>query len=370
MKTLSTTLLLAALFATPLAAHEGHDHGDERKAQPNFGATPQRLADGTVFLPKSAQRQMGVRTLPAAVEQVPRSIELAGRVVIDPQRGGRMQAMIAGRLEAAGPQGLPVAGQQVRRGEVLARVVPAAGQIERSNQAAQLAELQAARQLAERRLTRLRELADTVPRREIEAAESALLSLNGRIAAIGNGLSGRDALVAPVDGVIAASNAVAGQVVEARELIFEIVTPDSLHVEALAYEALDPGRVRSASLAIGSGSIDLQLAGANRRLREQALPLIFASRAPGAGLLLPLGQPVTLQVHLDDNADGVPLPQRALVRSPANETIVWVKTAPERFAPRPLRMQPLDGSRVLVVAGLQAGERVVVDGAALLNQIR
>ncbi|PKO33048.1 MAG: hypothetical protein CVU34_14790 [Betaproteobacteria bacterium HGW-Betaproteobacteria-7] len=370
MNKLTITLLLAALFAAPLAAHEGHDHGDEKKALPNLGDTPQRLPDGTVFLPKTAQRQIGVRTLPAAEEQVARSIELQGKVVMDPQRGGRVQAMIAGRLEAANAQGLPVAGQRVRKGEVLAWVVPSAGQIERSNQAAQLAELKAARQLAERRRARLQELADTVPQREIEAAASEVLSLNGRIAAIGGGLSGRDALVAPVSGVIAASNAVVGQVVEARELIFEIVAPDSLHVEALAYEALDLGAVAAASLAIGEQSIELQLVGASRRLREQALPLIFGSRAAGVGLRLPLGQPVTLQVRLRESASGLPLVQRALVRSPANETMVWVKTAPERFAPKPVRSQPLDGSRVLVVGGLQAGKRVVVDGAPLLNQIR
>ena len=91
--------------------------------------------------------------------------------------------------------------------------------------------------------------------------------------------------------------------------------------------------------------------------------MLFRSR-------LPLGQPVTLQVRLRESASGLPLVQRALVRSPANETMVWVKTAPERFAPKPVRSQPLDGSRVLVVGGLQAGKRVVVDGAPLLNQIR
>lgn len=370
MRKQTIALLLAALFAAPLAAHEGHDHGDEKKALPNLGNTPQRLADGTVFLPKTAQRQIGVRTLPVAEEQVPRTLELPGKVIMDPQRGGRVQAMIAGRIEAAGPQGLPVAGQRVRKGEVLARVVPSAGQLERAGQAAQLAELKAARQLAERRLARLQELADTVPRREIEAAESEVASLNGRIAAIGGGLSGRDALLAPVDGVIAASNAVLGQVVEARELVFEVVAPDSLHVEALAYEALDLGSVAGASLAIGEQSLDLQLVGASRRLREQALPLVFASRASGAGLRLPLGQPVKLQVALRETLTGLPLAQRALVRSPANETMVWVKSAPERFTPRPVRTQPLDGARVLVVGGLQAGERVVVDGAPLLNQIR
>jgi membrane fusion protein, heavy metal efflux system len=370
MKRLSLVILLAALAVPPLAAHEGHDHGDEKKALPNLGNTPQRLPDGTVFLPKTAQRQIGVRTLPVAGEQVPRTLELPGKVIMDPQRGGRVQAMIAGRIEAAGPQGLPVAGQRVRRGEVLARVVPSAGQLERAGQAAQVAELKAARQLAERRLARLQELSDTVPRREIEAAESDVLSLNGRIAALGDGLAGRDALLAPVDGVIAASNAVLGQVVEARELVFEIVAPDSLHVEALAYETFDLGAVAAASLAVGEQSLALQLVGASRRLREQALPLVFASRATGAGLRLPLGQPVKLQVALRETLTGLPLPQRVLVRSPANETMVWVKTAPERFAPRPVRTQPLDGARVLVVSGLVAGERVVVDGAALLNQIR
>lgn len=370
MRNLTIALLLAVVFAAPLAAHEGHDHGDEKKALPNLGNTPQRLPDGSVFLPKTAQRQIGIRTQAVAEEQVARSLELPGKVIMDPQRGGRVQAMIAGRLEGAGRQGLPVAGQRVRKGEVLARVVPAAGQIERASLVAQLAELQAARQLTERRLARLQELADTVPRREIDAAESELLSLKGRIAAIGGGLSGSDALVAPVDGVIAASNAVAGQVVEARELIFEIVAPDSLHVEALAYETLDLGAVAAASLAIGEQNLELQLVGASRRLREQALPLVFASRAPGAGLRLPLGQPVKLQVRLRESARGLPLVQRALVRSPANETMVWVKKAPERFMPKPVRSQPLDGSRVLVVSGLQPGERVVVDGAGLLNQIR
>ena len=51
--------------------------------------------------------------------------------------------------------------------EVLAWIVPALGQIDRANQGALLAELQAAHALAERRLARLRELSGTVPGKEI-----------------------------------------------------------------------------------------------------------------------------------------------------------------------------------------------------------
>nr|MBL8412219.1 efflux RND transporter periplasmic adaptor subunit [Dechloromonas sp.] len=370
MKRLTSIFCALLLAAQPLFAHEGHDHGDEKQALPNLGNTPQRLPDGVVFLPKTAQRQMGVRTEPVVAAELAQTLELPGKVVMDPHLGGRVQAMIAGRIEAAGPHGLPSAGSRVKKGEVLAWVVPAAGQIERSNQAALLAELKAGRQLAEKRLNRLRELSDTVPRKEIEAAESELASLNGRIAAVGAGLSGREALVAPVAGILAASNALVGQVVEPKELIFEIVDPDSLHIEALAYEPLDVGQVAEAGIAIGDRSVPLNFIGASRRLREQALPLIFENHAIGAGLALPLGQPVKIQLRLKASVKGLPIPLKALTRNQANEIMVWVKVAPERFAPRVVRTMPFDGVRVIVAAGLAAGDRVVVEGAALINQIR
>jgi membrane fusion protein, heavy metal efflux system len=370
MKHPLSALLVLSLLALPLAAHEGHDHGDEKKALPNLGNTPQRQADGSVFLPKSAQRQMAVRTLPVAAEDVPRVLELAGKVVMDPNRGGRVQTMISGRIEAAGNKGLPAGGQRVKQGEVLAWVVASAGQIERAGQSAQLAALKAEHGLAEKRLARLQSLADSVPRKEIEAAESAVQSLAAQISAIGGGLAGREALVAPVSGVIAASNVVVGQVVEARELVFEIIDPDRLSIEALAYEPVAIDAVKSASVALGETALALTLSAANRRLRDQALPLLFGHQGAGAGMLLPLGQPVRIQLQLQSTVQGVPVPQQAMTRSPANETMVWVKTAPERFAPRPVTTVPLDGVRLLVTAGLKSGDRVVTDGASLISQIR
>jgi hypothetical protein len=352
MRVYLLSLLLAGL-SLPLAAHEGHDH-DEKKPLVAPGNTPQRLPDGSVFLPKSAQRGMGVLTVKTVEADVPKSLELAGRVIMDPHLGGRVQAMIPGRIETAGPHGLPAAGSKVRKGEVLAWVVPSSGAIERSNQSALLAELKASQGLAEKRLNRLHELADTVPKKDIEAAESEVASLKGRIAAVGAGLSGREALVAPVSGVLAASNAVVGQVVEPKELIFEVIDPDSLHIEASAYER----------------SVPLTYIGASRRLREQALPLMFENHATGAGLTLPLGQPVKVQVALKATVRGLPLPMAALTRNTANQVVVWVKTAPERFESRAVQTQPLDGVRVVVTGGLKAGERAVVQGASLISQIR
>ena len=365
------TLLLATVLSAPLPAlaGPGHDHGDAPPAPTGNG--PSRQPDGSVFLPKPAQRQLGVRTLVAATGQHAKAFELAGTVVMDPNAGGKVQAVLAGRLEA-GPKGLPGVGQAVRKGEVLAYVLPTAGAIERSNQLAQQAELRAARDLAARRVARLTELADTVPRKDIEAAESELQSLTQRLGAVGAGLATRDALVAPVSGVIASANAVAGQVVDARELVFEVVDPSRLRIEALAYDPAQAQSVAGATLAVGGQRVPLRFVGAARSLRDQAQPLQFAGDSSVLGTLahLAIGQPVRVFVQSTDKVDGVQVPAAALLRNPANQTIVWVKESPERFAPRVVTAVPLDGTSVAVTSGLKPGDRVTTQGATLINQVR
>ena len=359
--------LVSASASWNAFAGEGHDHGDEGPVVAG-GNGPQRQADGSVFLPKPAQRQIGVRTLVTEAGELPRTTALAGKVVMDPNAGGKVQAMVAGRLEA-GPQGLPSVGQAVKKGVVLAYVSPSTDQIERSNQMAQLAELHAARALVEKRLVRLMELADTVPRKEIEAAESELASLRARSKAIGGGLNARDVLTAPVSGVIASTNAVSGQVVDARELVFEIVDPKRLRVEALSYDPEIAADVASASLAVGDQRIPLTFIGAARSLREQALPLTFAAEGEALAFLA-VGQPVEVFVQSRSTQQGVSVPAASVLKNSANQTIVWVKTAPERFESRTVTIAPLDGVNIAVTSGLEAGERVAPRAATLINQIR
>lgn len=360
------SLAASMSLSGPVSAGEGHDHGDAPPAANGNG--PKRQPDGSVFLPKPAQRQLALRTAPVVEAEWPKSFELAGKVVMDPNAGGKVQAAMAGRVEA-GPQGLPSVGQSVRKGQVLAYVLPSNGALERSGQVAQLAELRAAKSLADKRVARLKELADTVPRKDIEAAEAEALGLSERIAALGAGLSNRDALVAPVSGVIASSHAVAGQVVDARELVFEVVDPTRLRVEALAYDAAQAMDVAAGSMAIGADKVALKFLGSARSLREQALPMQFAAEGKAlAGLAV--GQPVRVYAQSKSRTKGISVPVASLLKNPANQTIVWVKEAPERFEPRVVTYEPLDGVSVAVTSGLNAGDRVVTQGASLLNQVR
>ncbi|KAB2891883.1 MAG: HlyD family efflux transporter periplasmic adaptor subunit [Burkholderiaceae bacterium] len=176
-------------------------------------------------------------------------------------------------------------------------------------------------------------------------------------------------LVAPVDGVIAASNAVLGQVVEAREVLFEIIDPQRLMVEALAY---DPAIV--ATLAGASGiphygpALQLALIGGAQQMREQALPVLFRITPPLPPLAV--GQPVKVVAQTRQTLKGIAVPLAAIVKDGAGDSAVWVHDAPEHYVSKKVRARQLDGANVAVTEGLSAGDRIVTEGAAVLSQVR
>ena len=366
-------LLVSLAYAAPGAHGPNGEHLDAPGAAVNASGLA-RLPDGSVNVPKQAQRRMAIRTVLAPESDAAATVEMPGRVVMDPNASGRVQAVYGGRIEP-GPRGLPVAGQSVKRGEVLAYVRPSAEPYAVGTQQAQLAELRAQRQLAEQRVQRLEGLEGTVPRKEIEAARSEAMSLAERERSIGGSLVARETLTAPVSGVIARADLVVGQVVEPRDVLFEVVDPARMLVEATTADAAVAARVAGASLQ-GVPEVTLRLLGVSRSLRDGVLPLTFAvtPAKPGAAqresLPLAIGQPVTVVAQSKERIKGVVLPAQAVVRNPSNEPIVWIKSGAERFIPQPVQYRPLDASTVVVTQGLSADNRVVVQGAPLIAQIR
>ena len=371
---LAMTLAAGMLTLSPVHAGPGaHGPNGEHLDAPSAATNPSglvRLPDGSVNVPKMAQRRMAIRTVLSAESEAASTVEMPGRVVMDPNASGRVQAVYGGRIEP-GAKGLPVAGQAVKRGEVLAYVRYQAEPFSKGAQQAQLAELRAQRQLAEQRVQRLDGLEGTVPRKEIDAARTEAASLVERERSIGNSLVAREALTAPVSGVIARADLVVGQVVEPRDVLFEVVDPARMQVEATTADAKVAASVAGASLQ-GMPEVSLRLLGVSRALRDGVLPLTFAVTAVKAGTALPIaiGQPVTVVAQSRERIKGVVLPAQAIVRNPSNEPIVWIKSGAERFIPQPVQFRSLDASTVVVTQGLSADNRVVVQGAPLIAQIR
>ena len=85
---------------------------------------------------------------------------------------------------------------------------------------------------------------------------------------------------------------------------------------------------------------------------------------------LAVGQPVTVVASLNEQVKGFVLPAQAVVRNSANEPVVWIKSGAERYIPQPVQYRSLDAATVVVTQGLGADNRVVVQGAPLIAQIR
>jgi membrane fusion protein, multidrug efflux system len=78
------------------------------------------------------------------------------------------------------------------------------------------------------------------------------------------------------------------------------------------------------------------------------------------GLLLP-GLYVRVRLAQAEVADGVWLPQQAVARGATGETVLVVGEDGS-VAARPVKVGPAQGGKALVLSGLKAGEKVVVDG--------
>ncbi len=367
-------ILLMGLVAGSATAQAGpgHDHGAAASTAPAARSdAPRRLPDGSVFLAKSTQRLLEIRTTAAQEEAAGQAISLIGRVVSDPNRGGLVQSTVGGRVVPP-EAGLPRLGQTVRRGDVLALIEPPLPAADRTTIGERQGEIDQLIASAETRLARARTLAATGAgiRTQVVDIEIELEGLRRRRIFLSQARAAPEILRAPADGVIASGGIQAGQVVEARNVLFTIIDPAGLWVEASAFgPEASTLRFGAVTAALGSGPpMKLQFLGFGRALQQQATLVHFAIEAPPPGLSL--GQPVNVLAQIGDPVPGIVLPRAAVVRGGNGETVVWRQVGPERFEATPVRVEPLAADRVVIAAGLEVGARVVMRGAGFINQIR
>ena len=364
----------AALFliSRGVFAHEG----EEAAAPPSAGGaaafdSPHRLLDGSLFVPEFTQRLLHVRTILARQKTVARAIRMVGRVIPDPGTSGEVHAMVRGRLEPIEGK-WPQVGQKVEKDQVLAWVVPVVNPIDRGIILQQVAQIDSEIAGAQEHVKKL--AAARPPSAGLAEARDHLANLLRRRAAIGTVLRDRDSLRAPLrapsSGVIAASFAVAGQVVDEQQKLFQVVDVQRLWVEAYAYDILGLGEVlrADAESSIGRG-YRLDFVSRGPQLERQTIPLFFKIADPDPALSV--GSLLSVLVETTGaRRSGVVVPRTAVTRDASGQEVVWQHTHPESFVPVPVRVEPVDGHDVLIAAGLAPDARVVVEAAELLSQIR
>jgi hypothetical protein len=330
---------------------------------------PRRMPDGSIFMPKSSQHLLTIRTILSCEDDVVLTTKAFGHLIRDPNASGLVQASQTGRIKP-GKNGLPYVGMRVRAGQELGVLTPAITNPERGRLEQELAEIRSEIVQDELKLARTRDFL-WIPFRlgRMLSIRLELDGLRNRRDAIIAGLDDDEHLLASSNGVISMANITAGQLVEAHDTLWEIVNPDKLWIEVLVYDGEIASDVdRAWALTAEGVSLPMAFIGRGLMLENQGILLHFAVNDPPESLSV--GKPVTAFIESDTATNGVILPQSAVVRDASSQDIVWEHVAAERFVPHPVRVRSINGEEVVVLSGLGPDKRIVSNGAGLLNHVR
>ncbi len=348
--------------------------------------------EGISFL-KEQQWRVLSKCEPVARRKLVQRVRLPALVNARPGSRAAVVPPLAGRLLAPSGKTLPLLGDRVEAGQVLALVQPPF-----SEHAARIIEAQAeavraklALDQAELAFTRVKKLAEggAKTEREVQEAEFGVrgsrTSLDAALAVKAAyeraGTVALDAggpaleLRAPIAGVVVAVHAALGEHVPADRPVFQILDASHVHLEARIPEAelprLGTGAAALVELPGARGSF-VSLEGKARRVylgpevdsATRTVPLLFEVENPEGALRI--GSALTLHLETARSEEALAVPASAVVEEDARP-IAFVQLGGETFEKRPLKLGLRDGAWIQVLDGLAVGERVVTKEAMALR---
>lgn len=313
-------------------------------------------------------------------------LSVAGRVEADETRMIRVSSPVSGRIVELNV----VEGQTVEKGQVIATI--------RSTEltAAQTSLLKATtdKLQADRAVTRARQLLDAgvigsaeLQRRETEATQvnTELVSLRRQLSVIGmtdeaiaklestRTIDSQTHVVATASGVVLDRHVTPGQVVQAAEPLCVIADLSSVWLVA------DVPEEHARALRIGK-RVDAEVPALPEDKLSGAISYIGATVHPETRTITarmdlknPKGrykpQMLATMLLMDQAEARLVVPASAVIRDGANES-VFVQIAPNKFRLQAVTLGEEIEQGMVVLSGLEPGEKIVLDGAFHLNNER
>ena len=349
-----------------------------------LGPKPAKLAqqaEGSITFLKEQQWGIKFATRLPANKRLARELALPATVSADPGLSHTMTAPSTGAVLWAGERGPSVIGMQVKRGQILGRLAPAAAPEHASTLQLQIQRSLIGRDHAHKTLGRLDALAKDglVPaRRVVDAraalgrAEAALKAARLKVGQLRGQSAARLPLVAPADGTLVELHVTNGHMATAGQVLAHVAAQDRVLVQAAAF-SLDlprlsvvhrarlilPGRARQQLVLGGKGS---------RRLTQQVVvdpdtltaPIVY--QVDNKARTLRIGQLAELRLAVGQRQQHLTVPRDAVVEINTRPYLFVMRTG-ESFDRLKVRLGSTDGARVAVLSGLSATDRVVVTGA-------
>jgi cobalt-zinc-cadmium efflux system membrane fusion protein len=356
-------------------------YGSHASEAPAAAEVPSLVHEGDLLrIPEQSPLRRSLTVAAIDTQSIAAPFTLPALVEADPGRLVKVTPPLAGRIVSINKQ----LGDEVKAGEVLFTIDSA----DMAQAGADQAKAQSALSLAQRNLARQHELAqgDIAAKRDVEQAQSdydnataeaaraaarlAQLGAHGAVGTTSGTAGGRIAVRAPIAGrVVELSAAAGGYWNDVTAPLMTVADLSKVYVSASAQEKDLPqlyvGQQASIQLdawpqpVTGQVRYIGEMLDADTRTIKVRLP--FDNRD---GHLKPgMFAEATL---LAKPHDGLLVPMTAVIQSGfASRAFVEVK--PWQFEARELKLGTQIGEQVEVLAGLKAGERIVIKDGVLLN---
>jgi cobalt-zinc-cadmium efflux system membrane fusion protein len=368
------SLLLSTLVVVLLTVS-----GCERPAEPTPPPEPKLEGDSIVFTADAAELQ-SVRSADIRMQPIPPA-SLNGRVTWNEDKTVRIFTPFAGRVEKI----LVQPGQTVARGAALAVIAsPDFGQAQ-----ADAGRAESDFALAEKNLSRMRELEQNgvAARKDLNAAEAEharagaeLMRARRRLSMYGGGrgIDYNYTLTSPIAGTVVERNINPGQELRPDQsgpttpALFVITDPASLWIQLDAAEKdlplLKPGkRIEVSSAVYPERSFPATLEAVSDFLDPTTHTIKARARADNRERLLKGDMFVRANVDFD-GATELLVPTRALYFQ-SEKHYVFVDEGQGRFTRRTVKVGDVRGNQTEILDGLRDGEKVVTEGALMLQQV-
>ena len=320
-----------------------------------------------------AEEVRPVRVLRIDPAAAMRSFELAGEV------RARHETRLAFRVGGKIIERMVEVGASVRPGQPLARLDPADLSLAAASAKAQMASLEAERDLAAAEHRRYRELREKnfISQAEYERRTNALATASARLEAAraqhrqAANQAAYAVLAADVAGVVIAIEAEAGQVVAAGQTVLRIARPGEKEIVVAVPESQREFVARATGFAITLNAVPgMGWKGRLRELSPAADPVArtYAARVTilETGDNVELGMSARVAVSANSGAPRIEVPIAALY-SRDDKPQVLVVGEGSLVQARAVRTAGISGERVVIESGLNPGDLVVAAGAQLLR---
>jgi multidrug efflux system membrane fusion protein len=277
-------------------------------------------------------------------------------------------------------------GQEVRQGDVLARIDPAPLQAMLDQAVAKKKQDEAQMSSAEKDLARFKTLVlkNAETQQNVDTQQAKVDQFSAMIAADQAAIEAAQTqlnyatITAPIDGVVGFRQVDVGNIIHTTDTNpLTVLTQLKPSVVIFTLPQNNLGPVREAML---NGAVDVlafdqdntkQLARGrllliDNQIDQTTSTIRLKAEFPNEDERLWPGEFVHIHILVSTRKDAVVVPPVALQRGP-DGVYVWVVKADDTAEQRPVAAQMVDENTVVVGKGLTAGERVVVDGASRLD---